>query len=58
MGAASREDIGRWMSELVRLVASGTVKLQTGGIFGLADVSKAAEASAEPGRAGKILLKP
>ena len=58
MKTATREDIGRWMSELVRLIASGAVRLQTGGIFPLDRIADAAAASAEPGRAGKILLRP
>lgn len=58
MRTAKREDIGRWMSELVRLVASGEVRLQTGGVYPLDRIAEAAVASAEPGRAGKILLRP
>lgn len=58
MTTATREDIGRWMSELVRLIASGEVRLQTGGVFPLDRIAEAAAASAEPGRTGKILLRP
>lgn len=52
-----REEIGRWIGELVRLVAEGRVTLQVGGIFDLADIAKAAEAGAASGRAGKILVR-
>jgi NADPH2:quinone reductase len=58
MQTAKREDIGRWMSELVRLVATGVVKLQTSGIYPLDEIAAAARASAEAGRTGKILLRP
>jgi len=58
MKTATREDIGRWIGELVRLIASGQVKLQTGGVFPLDRIAEAAAASAEPGRTGKILLRP
>lgn len=58
MQTARREDIGRWMSELVGLVATGAVKLQTGGIFPLDRIAEAAAAGTEAGRSGKILLRP
>ncbi|MBX9458812.1 MAG: zinc-binding dehydrogenase [Rhizobium sp.] len=58
MRTAKPQDISRWMSELVRLVASGAVKLQTGGIYPLDRIAEAAAASAAPGRSGKILLRP
>lgn len=58
MKTTPRETIVRWMGELVSLVAKGSVTLQIGGIFDLADISKAALASAETGRPGKILLRP
>jgi NADPH:quinone reductase-like Zn-dependent oxidoreductase len=58
MGSADRADIGRWMSELVRLVATGAVKLQSAGIFPLERIAEAAAASVEPGRPGKVLLSP
>lgn len=58
MRTAKREDIARWMGELVGLIASGQVRLQTGGIFPLQRIAEAATASAEPGRSGKILLRP
>jgi NADPH2:quinone reductase len=58
MRTARREDIGRWMGELVELIATGKVSLQTGGIFPLQQIAEAATASAEPGRSGKILLRP
>ena len=52
-----REEMGRLIGELIRLVANGSIVLQVGGTFDLADISEAAEASAVPGRAGKILLR-
>lgn len=58
MDTASHADIGRWMSELVRLVATGAVKLQSAGIYPLDRIADAAAASAEPGRPGKVLLSP
>lgn len=58
MQTASREDVGRWMSKLIRYVATDVVRLQTGGVFPLAQVGEAAAAAAEGGRAGKILLQP
>lgn len=57
MKTAPREHIGRWVGDLVRLVAEGKVRLQVGGIFDLADIAGAAEASAASGRAGKILVR-
>lgn len=52
------QEIGAMIGELLGLVASGTVKLQVGGTFDLADVAKAATAATEAGRTGKILLRP
>jgi NADPH:quinone reductase-like Zn-dependent oxidoreductase len=57
MRTTAREEIGRWIGELVRLVAEGKVTLQVGGIFDLADIAKAVEASAASGRPGKILVR-
>lgn len=58
MRDAKPDDIGRWMSELVRLVATKTITLQTGAVYPLDRIAEAAAASAEPGRVGKILLRP
>jgi NADPH2:quinone reductase len=56
-GTMPREEMGRLIGELIGLVASGKVTLQVGGVFDLDDLSKAAIASGEPGRPGKILLR-
>jgi NADPH2:quinone reductase len=58
MKTTPRETIGKWIGELLKLVAEGKVELQVGGIFDLADIAAAVTASGEPGRAGKILLRP
>lgn len=49
-----RELIG----ELVGLALKGELKLDTGGIFGLDQLSDALTASVTPGRAGKVMLRP
>ncbi|MBL8630792.1 MAG: zinc-binding dehydrogenase [Rhodospirillaceae bacterium] len=46
------------MGELIRLVATGEVKLHTDAVFDLADITKAVTRALTPGRAGKVLLKP
>lgn len=58
MGTADRAEIGRWMSDLVRLVATGAVKLQTAGTYPLNRITEAAAASMQPGRPGKVLVSP
>lgn len=58
MRTAQPAEIGRWMSELVRLVATGAVKLQVAGVYPLDRIAEAASASAETGRPGKVLLAP
>ena len=45
------------IGELVQLVAKGDLTLPVEGIFDLADADKAAAASLQPGRKGKILLR-
>ncbi|MBU4610851.1 zinc-binding dehydrogenase [Achromobacter sp. GG226] len=45
------------IGELVQLVAKGELTLPVEGIFDLADADKAAAASLQPGRKGKILLR-
>jgi len=49
---------GRLIGELLRLVASGELKLPIEGIFGIERVADAVKASLTPGKAGKVLLKP
>ena len=48
----------RLMGELVSGIASGTLTLPVEKVYGLDEISDAARASAEPGRRGKILLRP
>jgi NADPH:quinone reductase-like Zn-dependent oxidoreductase len=45
------------MGELIKLVASGEIKLHTDAVFDLADIAKAVTRSLTPGRAGKVLLR-
>jgi NADPH:quinone reductase-like Zn-dependent oxidoreductase len=52
------QETGKLIAELVGLVATGAVTLQVGGIFDISDIAKAAAASSETGRTGKILLRP
>ncbi|MDE0546572.1 zinc-binding dehydrogenase [Microbacterium sp. C7(2022)] len=44
--------------ELLTRIASGALTLPVGGIYPLEQISSAVTANGEPGRAGKILLKP
>ncbi len=48
----------RLVGELLRLVASGELKLPTQAVFSLENVSEAVQASLAPGKAGKVLLRP
>lgn len=48
----------RLIGELLRLVATGALKLPIEGVFGLDRVADAVKASLTPGKAGKVLLKP
>ena len=48
----------RLMGELVSGIAAGTLTLPVEKVYGLDEISDAARASAEPGRRGKILLRP
>ena len=48
----------RLLGELIRLVASGELKLPAGAVFGLDQVADAVRASLTAGKAGKVLLKP
>jgi NADPH:quinone reductase-like Zn-dependent oxidoreductase len=52
------QETGKLIAELVALVAGGVITLQVGGVFDIKDISKAAAASSEAGRPGKILLRP
>lgn len=56
--ALSGEDKRRMIGELLRLVATGALKLPVEAVFGFEEAAKAAAASAEPGRKGKIMLRP
>ncbi|MCT9810178.1 zinc-binding dehydrogenase [Acidovorax sp. Be4] len=56
--ALSGEDKRRLIGELLGLVASGKLQLPVQAIYDLADVSQAAAASLQPGRKGKVLLRP
>lgn len=58
MRTAAPADIGRWMSELVRLVATGAIRLQTAGVYPLDRIAEAMQASARTGRPGKVLISP
>lgn len=46
------------IGELVRGVATGALTLPVEGIFGLDEVAEAMQRSAQPGRLGKVLLRP
>jgi NADPH:quinone reductase-like Zn-dependent oxidoreductase len=48
----------RLLGELIRLVASGELKLPAGAVFGLDQIADAVRASLTAGKAGKVLLKP
>ncbi|WP_210527636.1 alcohol dehydrogenase catalytic domain-containing protein [Rubellimicrobium arenae] len=52
------QDIGRMLQELGQDAAAGRLALPVGGRFRLTNISDAVRASAEPGRAGKIVLEP
>ncbi|WNM27279.1 zinc-binding dehydrogenase [Demequina capsici] len=52
------EDRRRLMGELLARVADGTLALPVEAIYPLEEIGAAANANFEPGRAGKILLKP
>ena len=52
----SREEVGRMIGELVRLVSTGALKLDVEAAFDIAQAAVAAAASEKPGRNGKIVL--
>lgn len=51
------EVIGRLLGELVASAAKGDLVLPIEAAFGIADVAKAAAASGEPGRKGKVAIR-
>jgi NADPH:quinone reductase-like Zn-dependent oxidoreductase len=50
--------VGKMIGEIVAKAATGALKLDIGGRFGLAEAGKACAASDVPGRPGKIVLVP
>ena len=56
--ALSVADKRRLIGELLGLAASGTLKLPVEAVYDLAEVAQAAAASLQPGRKGKVLLRP
>ncbi|CAN5600096.1 zinc-binding dehydrogenase [soil metagenome] len=56
MESTPREEIGRLIGELMRLAGTGELRLPVEAAFDIADVARAAAASAMPGRAGKVVL--
>ena len=52
------EKLKNLISEIVQAVAAGDVRLTVSEVFPLSDIKRAAAAAAEPGRKGKVLLKP
>ncbi len=54
----SAADTQRMFGELIGLIASGTLKLPAGGVFGLDEAAAAVTAAQTPGRSGKILFRP
>ncbi|QJD69464.1 zinc-binding dehydrogenase [Xanthomonas campestris pv. badrii] len=57
MAASKPEDKRRMIGELMKAVRDGSLALPVEAVFDLADAAKAAAASAEAGRSGKILLR-
>lgn len=56
--AMAAQDKRRLLGELLQRTLSGELKLAAEGIYDLGDAAQAAAASLQPGRKGKILLKP
>lgn len=54
----SAERRGELMRELLPLIADGTVTLPVGSVHALDDIADALRAGDEPGRGGKVLLRP
>jgi len=57
-GAMSREKRAALMGELVSGIGSGALTLPVEKVYGLDEIADAARANGEPGRRGKILLRP
>lgn len=57
MAATKPEDKRRMIGELLKAAVDGSLALPVEAVFDLEDAAKAAAASAEPGRRGKILLR-
>lgn len=57
MAATDRGELGRLIGELVRLAASGALRLTVDERFALSDAATAAAASDRPGRSGKIAIE-
>jgi len=55
--STDRAELGRLIGELVRLAASGELRLTVDERFALSDAAAAAAASARPGRSGKIAIE-
>lgn len=55
--STDKAELGRLIGELVRLAASGELRLTVDESFGLAEAAAAAAASARPGRSGKIAIQ-
>lgn len=56
--AMAPDDKRRLVGELLALAAKGGLSLPVDAVFGLDQVAEAAKASLQPGRNGKVLLKP
>ena len=56
--AMDREKRAALMGELVSGIASGALALPVEEVYSLEDIADAARANAEPGRRGKVLLRP
>ncbi|MCX5578259.1 zinc-binding dehydrogenase [Kaistia terrae] len=57
MASTDKAELGRLIGELVRLAASGELRLAVDERFALADAAAAAAASDRPGRSGKIAIQ-
>ena len=59
IGAAMPAETKRpLIGELLRLAAIGELKLPVEAVYSMNDIAQAAVASAQPGRKGKVLLRP
>jgi NADPH2:quinone reductase len=57
MASTDKAELGRLIGELVRLAASGELRLAVDERFAVADAAAAAAASDRPGRSGKIAIQ-